>query len=228
MAVTAEPRPRYTTPLRPCPPDFREAFLAMGSGAMAHYRTGYVVFLRWLDECGGDALRAERAARLHAAPSAPPPEYDLEPLAPAPRLRHHRRRRACPDDFREVFLEMGWEAKAHYRTSSRVFRRWLDECGGDSLRAERTALLGLPHTPRPQLRSENRQRAPARAQPAACHESEDGEPFPSVSFDRPAAAPTMHRTDMPRANWVPMPGRCVGEVSRSGLRNSLSRGDRGG
>lgn len=51
--------------------------------------------------------------------------------------------RPCPDDFRERFLEMGWDGiDEHYRTNWRVIYRWIEECGGEELRAERRALSG--------------------------------------------------------------------------------------
>jgi hypothetical protein len=52
--------------------------------------------------------------------------------------------RACPSDFREVFLRMGQskEIEEHYRTNWRVIRRWVEESGGDELRAERAAITG--------------------------------------------------------------------------------------
>jgi hypothetical protein len=64
--------------------------------------------------------------------------------------------RPCPADFRERFLEMGWskELQEHYRTNWRVIRRWIEEAGGDQLRAERRSISG--GTARPTLRSESR------------------------------------------------------------------------
>lgn len=64
--------------------------------------------------------------------------------------------RPCPADFRERFLEMGFskELQEHYRTNWRVIRRWIEQSGGDALRAERLKFSG--GTPRPALRSENR------------------------------------------------------------------------
>ena len=52
--------------------------------------------------------------------------------------------RPCPADFRETFLAMGQskEIEDHYRTNWRVIRRWIEECGGEKLRAERYALSG--------------------------------------------------------------------------------------
>lgn len=66
--------------------------------------------------------------------------------------------RPCPADFREVFLQLGQskEIEEHYRTNWRVIRRWIEECGGEELRAARREVSG--GTPRPALRSENRAR----------------------------------------------------------------------
>lgn len=64
--------------------------------------------------------------------------------------------RPCPSDFRERFLEMGFskELQEHYRTNWRVIRRWLEQAGGDDLRAERRVISG--GTARPSLRAESR------------------------------------------------------------------------
>lgn len=62
--------------------------------------------------------------------------------------------RPCPADFREMFLELGWgngSLAEHYRTNWRVIRRWIEESGGELLRAERRAISG--GTARPSLRS---------------------------------------------------------------------------
>lgn len=64
--------------------------------------------------------------------------------------------RPCPADFRDVFLQLGQskEIEEHYRTNWRVIRRWIEECGGDKLRADRRKVSG--GTPRPNLRAESR------------------------------------------------------------------------
>lgn len=50
--------------------------------------------------------------------------------------------RPCPSDFRETYLDMGWEGiEQHYRTNWRCIARWIDECGGESLCRERRALV---------------------------------------------------------------------------------------
>ena len=66
--------------------------------------------------------------------------------------------RPCPSDFRETFLALGQskEIEEHYRTNWRVIRRWIEEAGGEELRAARRAITGCQ--PRPHLRSENRAR----------------------------------------------------------------------
>lgn len=64
--------------------------------------------------------------------------------------------RPCPRDFREVYLEMGWDGiEDHYHASWRCIRRWIDECGGEELREARRLVSG--GTARPKLRSINRQ-----------------------------------------------------------------------
>lgn len=49
--------------------------------------------------------------------------------------------RTIPDDFRETFLELGWEAEYHYGCSSRVMYRWVGEAGGQELCDARRAYL---------------------------------------------------------------------------------------
>lgn len=55
-----------------------------------------------------------------------------------------RRYRPMPRDFEEVFIRIGW-GKAiteHYACNDRCITRWIDECGGDELRAKRSAVSG--------------------------------------------------------------------------------------
>lgn len=53
-----------------------------------------------------------------------------------------RPRRQLPSDFRETYLAMGWDGiEDHYRTNWRVIRRWIQEAGGDELRAARKAVV---------------------------------------------------------------------------------------
>ncbi len=60
--------------------------------------------------------------------------------------------RPCPRDFRETYLRMGWDGIVdHYRTNWRVIRRWIEECGGEELRAARAAVTGS--APKPHLRT---------------------------------------------------------------------------
>jgi hypothetical protein len=48
--------------------------------------------------------------------------------------------RAKPADFRERYIEMGWDGiDEHYRTNWRVIRRWILEEGRDGLKAARSA-----------------------------------------------------------------------------------------
>lgn len=54
--------------------------------------------------------------------------------------------RPCPPDFREVYLENGWDGiEEHFRTNSRVIARWIDESGGEELiKARRKVVLSRP------------------------------------------------------------------------------------
>ncbi|WP_298196594.1 hypothetical protein [Novosphingobium sp.] len=65
--------------------------------------------------------------------------------------------RPCPTDFRETYLRLGQDKaiEEHYRTNWRCIARWIDECGGEELRAERRAITGMPA--RPHLRRGNQQ-----------------------------------------------------------------------
>ncbi|MXP42969.1 hypothetical protein [Allopontixanthobacter sediminis] len=49
-------------PYRPCPPDFAERYIEIGQGKEIeeHYRTNWRIICRWIEEAGGDALRAKR------------------------------------------------------------------------------------------------------------------------------------------------------------------------
>lgn len=47
--------------------------------------------------------------------------------------------RPKPADFRERYIEMGWDGiDEHYQTNWRVIRRWIDEEGREELSAART------------------------------------------------------------------------------------------
>ena len=48
----------------------------------------------------------------------------------------------CPPDFRDRYIELGWEDIAeHYATNWRVIARWIDETGREDLRAARAAYV---------------------------------------------------------------------------------------
>jgi hypothetical protein len=50
--------------------------------------------------------------------------------------------RPCPTDFREHFIELGWQDIAeHYATNWRVIARWIDESGREDLRTARAAYV---------------------------------------------------------------------------------------
>jgi len=47
--------------------------------------------------------------------------------------------RPCPRDFRDRYIELGWESiQEHYRAGWPVIARWIDECGRDELKAARS------------------------------------------------------------------------------------------
>lgn len=50
--------------------------------------------------------------------------------------------RPKPADFRERYIEMGWDGiDEHYQTNWRVIRRWILEEGASELRADRAAAV---------------------------------------------------------------------------------------
>lgn len=50
--------------------------------------------------------------------------------------------RQCPPDFRQRFVELGWELIGeHYRTNWRVVRRWIAETGREDLTAARQTFV---------------------------------------------------------------------------------------
>lgn len=56
--------------------------------------------------------------------------------------------RTCPADFRERYIELGWETiQEHYRAGWPVIARWIDECGRDELKAARAEYV-RQHGPR--------------------------------------------------------------------------------
>lgn len=60
----SSPETPGTRPYRPCPPNFREVFLRVGWGKAIHeeLNANYRCIARWIEECGGEVLRHERAA----------------------------------------------------------------------------------------------------------------------------------------------------------------------
>lgn len=51
-------------------------------------------------------------------------------------------RRPLPDDFEQTYLAMGWDGlQYHYGTMNRTIKRWIEEAGGDELRARRAAAV---------------------------------------------------------------------------------------
>lgn len=57
--------------------------------------------------------------------------------------------RPAPADFRAVYLELGQDKaiEEYYSTNWRCIRRWIEECGGDELRAERARITGAALKP---------------------------------------------------------------------------------
>ena len=46
--------------------------------------------------------------------------------------------RACPPDFRETYIRLGWETIVeHYSANWRIIARWIDETGREELTAAR-------------------------------------------------------------------------------------------
>ncbi len=72
-------------------------------------------------------------------------------LKPGIHYREGTRRpyRAFPHDFRELRLRFGSdpEIEEHYGAHSRCISRWIDEAGGDELRAARSAITGMLQRP---------------------------------------------------------------------------------
>lgn len=52
--------------------------------------------------------------------------------------------RSAPPNFREAFLRLGFskELREELRTNDRCIKRWIEENGGDELRAERARISG--------------------------------------------------------------------------------------
>lgn len=46
--------------------------------------------------------------------------------------------RPCPPDFVDVYLQIGWDGiEDHFRAHKHTIKRWVQECGGDELKARR-------------------------------------------------------------------------------------------
>lgn len=60
--------------------------------------------------------------------------------------------RPVPSDFRESYIRLGWQGvTTRYRVHARCIARWIEQCGGDDLRRERSHVTGRPL--RPEIRS---------------------------------------------------------------------------
>lgn len=56
--------------------------------------------------------------------------------------------RPLPPDFREQYLDDGWECQWYYGCNWRVMCRWIDEAGGEELIAAREAVVKARGKPR--------------------------------------------------------------------------------
>jgi len=62
--------------------------------------------------------------------------------------------RPKPDDFRDRYIEMGWDGlDEHYRCNWRCIRRWIMEEGREQLRAARAAAVAAAHRDRRNART---------------------------------------------------------------------------
>lgn len=77
LRMPREALPGRVRPMRPCPADFRQRYIELGwPDVQDHYRAGWPVIARWIDQCGRAELTVARAAYvrkhglrfLHAAP----------------------------------------------------------------------------------------------------------------------------------------------------------------
>lgn len=55
--------------------------------------------------------------------------------------RFHIAAKPPPKDFVETFIEMGYDAERYYQCRWPVFRRWIDESGGEELLEKRRAYV---------------------------------------------------------------------------------------
>jgi hypothetical protein len=66
LRMPREDLPGRQRPYRPCPADFRERYVELGWEEIGeHYRAGWPVIARWIDECGRAELTEARAAYVH-------------------------------------------------------------------------------------------------------------------------------------------------------------------
>lgn len=65
LRIPRDALPGRVRPMRPCPADFAARYIELGwDEAQAHYRAGWSVLARWVDEAGGDQLRQARAEHV--------------------------------------------------------------------------------------------------------------------------------------------------------------------
>jgi hypothetical protein len=100
-----------------------------------------------LDGGNGWCGAAYRGAMSKIAVTTSPRTWDTGMVRPF---------RPVPRNFREVYLRNGWiglegSIEEIFGANYRCIARWIEECGGDELRAARSAITGT--APRPSKRS---------------------------------------------------------------------------
>ncbi len=126
-----------SNPHREIPYDFADRYAEIGWRVEFHYWISKNLAKQWIDQCGGDQLRQARKDWLAANPRKNGGSgHRVRDRSTIPgQLRPWR---TCPDDFREVYLRMGWDGiQEHYRAGWPRIARWIDECGGEELIAAR-------------------------------------------------------------------------------------------
>ncbi len=128
--------------------------------------------------------------------------------------------RAAPADFAETFARLGWgdELLEHYRCNDRSIRRWIDECGGDEVRARRSAVTGQPF-------KERRSRYPTYAEAvAAIMRGETVEAIARLAKKSPAFDTALREIALDRGyRLVRSRWRAGAQTYLYGVRNRLNQ-----
>lgn len=128
---------------RPAPDDFRQRYIERGTNLLKEIGCNHDTLLRWIEECGGEELRVARAQFLAVTTCSKAPS--LTPRPPRPRTPAPRTPRIIPirpADFRERYLATKLDLLSDELGAARtLIERWVDQCGGDDLRAERARLV---------------------------------------------------------------------------------------